>query len=62
MLADTLTKKNMDMSLPILAFQNIPIILNFFPTKTYIFLADKGPPPALADMSIKNLIFLGRLP
>ena len=32
--------------------------LNFFPTKTYIFLADKGfvPPPPLSDMSAKNVI------
>ena len=51
------------MSLYIIAFQNIPSIC-FPPTKTYIFLADKGllPPPPLGDMSAKNVSFVGRLP
>ena len=36
------------MCLHILAFQNIPSIFDFFPTKTDIFLADKGfAPPSL---------------
>ena len=34
---------------------------NIFPTKTYIFLADKGFDPLLADMFAKNLSFSGRL-
>ena len=33
----------------------------FFQTKTYIFLADEGSPPPLADMSAKNVSFFGRL-
>ena len=36
------------MSLHILAFQNIPSIFYFFPTKTYNFLEDKGSPPSLS--------------
>ena len=35
----------------------------FFPTKTYIFSANKGfAPPPLTDMSAKNVSFFGRLP
>ena len=61
-LADTITKKNLKMSLHILAFQNIPSIFYFFPTKAYIFLADKSfAPPPLTDMSAKNVSFFGRL-
>ena len=47
----------------ILAFQNISKNLYFFPTNTYIFLADKGFAPFLfADMSAKNVSFFRRLP
>ena len=48
----------------ILAFQNIQIF--FSPTKTYIFLVDKGfavaTPNPLTDMSAKNVIFLDGFP
>ena len=45
------------MSLHIFAFQNIPSKFYFLSTKTYIFLAEKGPPP-LSDTSAKNVHFL----
>ena len=47
-----LYKKILKISLHILAFKNIPKFFYFFPTKTYIFIADKGfAPPPLTDMS-----------
>ena len=47
----------------ILAFQNISKNLYFFPTNTYIFLADKGFAPFLfADMSAKNVSFFKTAP
>ena len=45
---------------PNLAFQNIPIIFDFFPTKSYFLLADRGfapPPSPLTELPAKNVIF-----
>ena len=56
-------KNILKMSLHIPAFQNIPSIFYFVPTKTYIFLADKGfAPPPLMDMSAKNVSFFWTAP
>ena len=40
--SQTPLQKFLNIYLHILAFQNIPSILYFFPAKTCIFLADKG--------------------
>ena len=54
-----LYKKFLKISLHIL-----PKFFNFFPTKTYIFIGEKGfaPPPPLTDMSAKHVIFFWTAP